>query len=205
MQYCIQWGYLEVVKEFVEACTDKDIVSESRRESYSELLGFDQYSVHAVSIVKNKMDTVDLFYIYKINDHKWNGNGTYVFKSSQTAAEIGLLMDKSTRNTQFKDVVAHMNQTLCLLISLTLWVTNPVSLITHHLACMDCESKNMENVALFLKLFNEILCRVKKDPTFVWSPRGIIVDENRANKNAIRQVLGDEMAKRRWGCQWHYF
>ena len=102
MQYYIQQGYLEVAKEFVEACTEKDIVSESRRESYNELLGFDQHSVHAAFIVKNKMDTVDSFYIYQINDRKWNGNGTYVFKSSQTAAEIGLLMDKSARNTNSK-------------------------------------------------------------------------------------------------------
>ena len=70
---------------------------------------------------------------------------------------------------------------------------------------MECESKNTENVALFLKLFNEILHKLKKDPTFIWSPRGIMVDENGANKNAIRQVLGDEMAKRSWECQWHYF
>ena len=52
-------------------------------------------------------------------------------------------------------------------ITLTLWVTNPVSLIAQCLACMDCESKNKENVALFLKLSNEILCKVKKDPTFI--------------------------------------
>ena len=108
-QYYIQRGYPEVAKEFVETCTDKGIVSESRRESYNEPLGFDQHSVHAVSIVKNKIDTVDPFYIYKINDRKWNGNGTCVFKSSQTAAEIGLLMDKFARNIQFKDVVAHMD------------------------------------------------------------------------------------------------
>ena len=154
------------------------------------------------------MDTVDPLYIYKINDCKWNGNGTYVFKSSQTAAEIGLLMEKSARNTQFKDVVAHMDGLHLWakgLVTLTLWMTNPVLLITHQLACMDCESENTENVALFLKLFNEILHKVKKDPTFIWSPRGIMVDENGANKNAIRQVLGDEMAKRSWGCQWHYF
>ena len=144
------------------------------------------------------MDTVDPFYTYKINDRKWNGNGTYVFKSSQTAAEIALLMDKSARNTQFKDVVAHMDGLHSQakgLITLTLWVTNPVSLITHCLACMDCERENTENVALFLRQFNEILCKVKKDPTFIWSLRGIMVDENGANKNAIRQVLGDDMAK----------
>ena len=147
------------------------------------------------------MDTVDPFYIYKINGRKWNGNGTYVFKSSQTTPEIGLLMDKSARNTQFKDVVAHMDGLhSCAkgLITLTLWVTNPVSFITHHLACMDCESENTENVTLFLKLFNEILCKVKMDPTFIWLPRGIMVDENRANKNAIRQVIGHKMATRSW-------
>ena len=172
-QYYIQWGYSEVAKEFVEAYTDKDIVSESRRESYNELLGFDQHSVHAVFIVKNKMDTVDPLYIYKINECKWNGNGTFVFKSSQTAAEIGLLMDKSARYTQFKDVVAHMDGLHSWakgLITLTLWVTNPVLLITHHLAFMDCGRENMENVALFLKLFIEILCKFKKDHTFIWSP-----------------------------------
>ena len=63
-------------------------------------------------------------------------------------------MDKSARNTQFKDV-AHMDGLHLWakgLITLALWVTNPASLITHHLACMDCESENTENVALFLKL-----------------------------------------------------
>ena len=144
------------------------------------------------------MDTVDPFYIYKINDHKWNGNDTYVFKSFQTAAEIGLLMDKSARNTQFKDVVAHMDGLHSWakgLITLMLWVTNPVSLLTHRLACMDCESENMENVALFLflKLFNEILHKVIKDPTFIWSPRGIMVDENGANK-----MQSDKYQVTRW-------
>ena len=61
-------------------------------------------------------------------------------------------------------------------------MTNPVLLITQCLACMDCERENMENVALFLTLFNEILCKVKKDPTFIWSPLGIMMDENVANK-----------------------
>ena len=162
LQYYIQREYSEVAKEFVEACTEKDIVSESRRESYNELLGFNQHYVHAVSIVKNKMDTVDPFYIYKINDCKWNGNVTYVFKTSKTAAEIGLLMDKSARNTQFKDVVAHRDglHSWAEGLILSLWLTNLVSLITHCLACMDCESENMGNVALFLKLFNEILWKV---------------------------------------------
>ena len=55
----------------------------------------DHHSVYAVAIIKNKIDTVDPFYIYKINDRKWNGSGTYVFKSSKTVAKIGLAMDRT--------------------------------------------------------------------------------------------------------------
>ena len=100
-QYYIQHGYPDVEKEFVQACTDKQIVSEARTESYAELLGMDQHSVHVVAIIKNKVDTVDplYIYIYIINDHKWNNCDTYVFKSSQTAAEIGLVMNKTARQT----------------------------------------------------------------------------------------------------------
>ena len=146
--------------------------------------------------------------IHSTYTRSMTASGMVMVHMSSKAAEIALLMDKSARNTQFKDVVAHMDGLHSQakgLITLILWVTNPVSLITHRLACMDCERENTKNVALFLKLFNEILCKVKKDPTFIWSPRGIMVDENGANKNAIRQVLGDDMAKRSWGCQWHYF
>ena len=97
VQYYFLHGYPDVAKEFVQAHTDKQIVSEARTESYAELLGIDQHSVHAVAIIKNKVDTVNPFYIYKINDRKWNNCGTYVFKSSQTAAEIGLAMDRTAR------------------------------------------------------------------------------------------------------------
>ena len=79
-QYYIQQGYPEVAQQFVQACTDKEVVTEARTESYAELLGMDHHSVHAVAIIKNKIDTVDPFYIYKINDMKWNGSGTYVLK-----------------------------------------------------------------------------------------------------------------------------
>ena len=69
----------------------------------------DQHSVHAVAIIKNKIDTVNPFYMYKLNDHKWNNCGTYVFKSSQTAAEIGLVMDRTARQTPLRELIAHMD------------------------------------------------------------------------------------------------
>ena len=72
-------------------------------------MGIDQHSVHAVAIIKNKIDTANPFYIHKINDQKWNNCGTYVFKSSQTAAEIGLVMDRTARQTSLRELVVHMD------------------------------------------------------------------------------------------------
>ena len=111
---------------------------------------------HAVAIIKNKIDTVDPFYIYKINDRKWNGSGTYIFKSSQTTTKIGLAMYRTARQTPFRDLVAHMDglhSHVKGFVTLTLWVKNPVSLITHRLACMKCESEDTTNVIHFLTLY----------------------------------------------------
>ena len=184
-QYYIQHGYPDVAQQFVQACTDKEVVTEVRTESYAELLGMDHHCVHAVAIIKNKIDTVDPFYIYKINDRKWNGSGTYVFKSSQTATIIGLAMDRTARQTPFRDLVAHMDGLhSCVkgFVTMTLWVKNPVSLITHRLACMECESEDTTNITHFLTFCNEILWKVKGDFSFVWSSRGIMMDENGATK-----------------------
>ena len=71
-------------------------------------------------------------------------------------------------------------------------------------ACMECESEDTQNVALFLHLYNEILLKVKGDSSYVWSPRGIMTDKNGANKNAVRAILCEEMACRTLSCIWHY-
>ena len=54
-QYYIQRGYPDVAQQFVQACTDEEVVTEVRTESYTELLGMDHHSVHAVAIIKNKL------------------------------------------------------------------------------------------------------------------------------------------------------
>ena len=72
------------------------------------------------------------------------------------------------------------------------------------LTCTECKSEDTQNVTLFLHLYNEILHKVKSDSSYVWSPRGIMTDENGANKNAVRAILGEEMACRTWSCTWHY-
>ena len=61
---------------------------------------------------------------------------------------------------------------------------------------MEWKSENTQNVILSLSFYNEILCKVKGNSSYVWSPRGIMTDKNGANKNAVRAVLGEEMARR---------
>ena len=110
-------------------------------------------------------------------------------------------MDRTAGQTPLKELVAHMDglhSHVKGVIMLTLWVKNPTSLITHHLTCMECESEDTQNVTLFLHLYNEILHKVKGDSSHVWSPRGIMTDKNEANKNAVRAIVGEEMAHRMW-------
>ena len=204
-QYYIQHGYPDVAKEFVQACTGKQIVSEAQTESYAELLGVDQYSVNVVAIIKNKADTVDPFSIYKIIDRKWNNCGTYVFKSSQTAAEIGLVMDRTARKTPLKELVVYMDGLhSCVkgFVTLTLWVKNPTSLITHCLACMECESEDTQNVTLSFACTTKSCTRSK----VILPMSGLqgYYDRQGANKNAVRAVLGEVMSRRTWSCTWHY-
>ena len=116
-------------------------------------------------------------------------------------------MDRTARQTPLRELVAHMDglhSHVKGFIMLTLWVKNPTSLITHHLACMECESEDTQNVTLFLRLYNKILRKVTGDSFYVWSSRGIMTDENGANKNVVWAILGEEMAHRTWSCTWHY-
>ena len=62
-QYYIQRGYPDVAQQFVQACTDKEVVTEARTESYAELLDMDHHSVHAVAIIKNKIDTYSFLHL----------------------------------------------------------------------------------------------------------------------------------------------
>ena len=99
-------------------------------------------------------------------------------------------MDRTARQTPFRDLLGDMDglhSHVKGFVTLTLWVKNPVSLIMHRLTCMECKNEDTTNITCFLILCNEILQKVKGNSSFVWSPRGIMTDENGANKNAVRQ------------------
>ena len=69
---------------------------------------------------------------------------------------------------------------------------------------MGCLTEDAENVTIFLHNFLDILCEVKNDPQYMWKPRMIMADENGANKEAVGNVLKEEMQQRTISCQWHF-
>ena len=159
-------------------------------------------------IIKQKQDEEDPLHIFKINDKKLNGKPSFIFKLSTPMARIVLLMDQNNKvKTPFLDAVTFMDGLHSRVVNYTtlaLWVHN---LVIHHLqliACMECESENTENITMFLTLVNEMLRQVKGDPNYIWAPKCIMANENGANKNAVGNVLGEDLQKKTISCQWHY-
>ena len=60
------------------------------------------------------------------------------------------------------------------------------------LACMEAEKENTESIALFLKLFNKVLCEIKGNKNYKWKPHGMMCNESGTNFQAISKVFGRE-------------
>ena len=66
-------------------------------------------------------------------------------------------------------------------------------------------SEKYEDIVIFIQLFNEVLQKVMKDPTYRFNPRTFMCDEAGTNYKAIRTVYGDDFCKARVrGCQFHF-
>ena len=70
---------------------------------------------------------------------------------------------------------------------------------------MEIQSENYEDIALFFKLFNEILSAMKDEAGYKFNPRYFMCDEAGANYKAIAHVYRTEFcAIRVKGCQWRF-
>ena len=91
---------------------------------------------------------------------------------------------------------------VCGFKSLGFWLIHPAMKKILRLASMELWSEHHKEIALFFKLFNEILSIMKG---YKFNPRYFVCDEAGANYKAITQVCGTEfsaiMVK---GCQWHF-
>ena len=204
--YHLQRGEPQMAREFIVTMMDNDTYNQAKKEIMEENIGVERHSIITVGIIKQKQDEEDPLHIFKTNDKKINGKPSFVFKSSTPMAHIALLMDQNNKvKTPFQDSVTFMGGLHSRVVDYTtlmLWVPNPV---IHHLqciACMECESENMDIITMFLTLVNEMLRQVKGDLNYKRAPKCIMADEKGANKNVIGNVFGENLQKKTISCQW---
>ena len=121
--------------------------------------------MNAVVKLKRGQDSVDKYHIYKVNNKKWNGNPTFVMKSNKLSAEMSLCMHTCNKKTSLTECVVFMDGLHSRVkdyITLTLWVENLIICKTQKFASMECASKDMENITIFLQNFLDILREVTK-------------------------------------------
>ena len=150
---------------FVQICKKNKLIYEQALwEVRQETVGQNWSSTNAVVKLKRGQDSVDKYHIYKVNDKKWNGNPTFVMKSSKLSAETALHMDTRSKKTPLTECVVFMDDLHSRVkdyITLTLWVENPIICKMQRLASMQCASDDMENITIFLQNFLDILHEVK--------------------------------------------
>ena len=203
----IDEGDMEAAEKEAEVWIDRRKVKR-QMESLNPQQGMDHNSFDAVGIVKAKTDTKDPFYIYKIGNKNLSGGCDFVFKSSRRMAKMALDMDVDGEANILQMENAYFDATHTRVYgfkSLGLWLIHPAMKKILRLASMEIRSEHHEDIALFFRLFNEILSTVKGEQNYQFNPRYFVCDEAGANYKAIAQVYGTEFsAIRVKGCQWHF-
>ena len=88
--------------------------------------------------------------------------------------------------------------------SFRLWLVHSSMREMVCLASMEM-SENSEDIAIFFRLFNEMLEKVSGIKNYKFTPRCFLCDEAGANCRAVRIVHGDEFCQDRvCGCQFHF-
>ena len=203
----IDAGNMDAAEKEAEVWIDRRKVK-WQMEAMNPQEGMDHNSFDAVGIVKQKTDTKDPFYIYKIGNKNLGGGSDYVFKSSTKLAKIAIQMDVNGEPNLLQLENAYFDATHTRVYgfkSLGMWLLHPAMKKMLRLASMEIRSENYRDIALFLTLFNEMLATVKNEPGYKFNPRYFVCDEAGANYKAIAEVYGTEFAAIRVkGCQWHF-
>ena len=166
-----------------------------------------KHSLEAIGVLKQATDKKDKYLIYQINNSQFNGQPTYVFKSSVPMAQLAIDMDHNgpEHPLQAEDTYFNGCHSRCTgYKTLALFVYHTAMHRILRLATIEVKSKLTKEISLFWELFNEILSKIK-GKNYMFNPKSIMVDENGANYCAIRKVFGLEFATSKVvSCQMHY-
>ena len=153
-------------------------------------------------------DTSDPYLIYRINDAYFNDQDDMVFKTSRRMHNIGLSMDQNAATkSPLQEEIAYfdgMHSRCKNWKTLTLWVYHPVTRRLMKFATMETKAELSTICALFWKMWNKALGKVKGDPNFTYNPKGFMTDEVGANANGILQVYGHDAIRKSYTWQFHF-
>ena len=209
----------EKAEEAADMTNNRRLFETMRRETTSngndylnapEVDGFEN-----LSQVKKNLETVDNYFIYKMQSRAYGLGRSFIFKSSHQAAELAVKMDTrrgiatghSDIESSLKKEWAYfdaMHDRALNYKTMTLWVFHPAMMNLQCLAIMECEKEDTQTVALFLNTFNEILADYTGQPGYQFHPHGFMVDEAGCNRKAVKEVYGPKRGFEVVGCHWHF-
>ena len=190
----IESGEMDMAAAEAENWVDRR-AAKRQMEKLLPTAGHDHNSFDAVGLIKHTTDTRDKYYIYKIGNRNLSGGSDYVFKSSKKMAEIAILMDVDGPENILQLENAYFDATHMRVYgfkTLAMWLVHPAMNQILRLTSMEIRSENHTDIALFLRLFNEILSEVSGRTGYKFNPRYFVCDEGGANFKAIREVYGEE-------------
>ena len=178
------------------------VKNELRKER--KLMRPEGHSFDAIASLRQDMQKLDPYYIYKCNNRKLNGEPSFVFLMSKTTAKIALAMDR--------DLLSYLSEEWCFFdgsfkqckgfVKLMVSMYHPLLLKMVKLASMYVESEDTKTVQTFWTFFNEVLRETSNNSPYKFNPEGIIWDENSANWKGSK-VMG-EIQSRANSCGFHF-
>ena len=171
-------------------------INNATARASSDFLG---NSFDAVCQFKKETERRDKYLIYKLNNGNMNNDmPTFVFKSSEHMAAIGLELDQdsdSHRSGAYVFLDAKHDRTQGMK-TITMWTYDPTLRKLLCLTLMDVERENTETITLLWKIWNQILQEVSGKKTYKFNPKGWVMDENPARR--------EEGLSRAVSCEFHF-
>lgn len=193
-------------QELAETFTDVRRIDQLRQQ-VTTVQKAEKQSLAAVGTVKSGTDTLDDYLIYRINDHLYNPEESYVMKSSRRSCEVMVHMDKDGPPHPLQQEVCYfdgMHSRTEGWLTLTLWVYYPPMRKLLRLATMEVKGENTKNIYLFWKHLNKMLQKFTGNSSYMFNPRGWMTDENGAMENGILDEFGEDKRFQCYTCQYHF-
>ena len=157
----------------------------------------DKNSLDAVCHLKTKSDKTDKFLIYRVQNGAGCNKTTFVFKTSQWCAEIGLKMDVDAEpNPYNQEAVCFFDVSMKRLQggykALALWTFHPITHRIIRLCSMDILRESTEDLVCCFSLWNEVLSTVNRVPGYKFNPKTFICDEAGGNHQALKKIYDIE-------------